>query len=381
MTPRYIVDLTESERAELVALTSSGSTKARRYRRARILLLADAGLPPNEIEAATGASSSSVYRVRRRFVEGGLEHAINDRRRPGGSRKLSPTDEATLVAVACSEPPDGRARWTLRLLADRLVTLTDHDSVSIETIRRRLREADLKPWQKRMWCIAALTPEYIAQMESVLKLYAAPPDPKRPLVCFDETLKQLVDHVVAPIPAQPGKPAKIDHHYKRNGTAHLAVALAPHLAWRKVWVLEHRKYGAFAHLMRELVDVHFPEAEVVRVVMDNLNVHCAGALYRTFPPDEARRILDRLEFHFTPKKASWLNMVEIEIGVLVRQCLDRRIADRDRLAREVAAWEKARNDAGATIRWMFNVEMARTKFTRHYPDIDDQQPSPIVQAA
>ena len=381
MTARYIVDLTDSEREALVALTSSGSTKARRYRRARILLLADAGVPSQEIERATGASSSTVYRVRRRFVEGGLEHAVNDVRRPGGTRKLSPTDEATLVAVACSKPPEGHARWTLRLLADQLVALTDHDSVSIETIRRRLREADLKPWQKRMWCIAALTPEYIAQMEAVLELYAAPPDPKRPLVCFDETLKQLVDHVVAPIPAEPGKPAKIDHHYKRNGTAHLAVALAPHLAWRKVWVLEHRKYGAFAHLMRELVDVHFPEAEVVRVVMDNLNIHCAGALYRTFPPAEARRVLDRLEFHFTPKKASWLNMVEIEIGVLVRQCLDRRIANRDRLAREVAAWQQARNDAGATIRWMFNVEMARTKFARHYPDVGEQGPAPIVRAA
>jgi len=381
MTARYIVDLTDSEREQLVALTSSGSAKARRIRRGRILLLADAGVPSNQIEVATGASSSTVYRVRRRFVEGGLEHAINEGRRPGGTRKLSPTDEATLVAVACSKPPEGRARWTLRLLGDRLVALSDHDSVSIETIRRRLREADLKPWQKRMWCIAALTPGYIAQMEAVLALYAAPPDPKRPLVCFDETLKQLVDHVVAPVPAEPGKPAKIDHHYKRNGTAHLAVALAPHLAWRKVWVLEHRKYGAFAHLMRELVDVHFPDADVVQVVMDNLNVHCAGALYRTFPPEEARRILDRLEFHFTPKKASWLNMVEIEIGVLVRQCLDRRIADRGRLAREVAAWERARNDIGATIRWMFNIQMAREKFARHYPDVAANPDSPIVHAA
>lgn len=381
MTGRYIVDLTDAEREVLVGLTSSGASQARRYRRARVLLLADQGLPANQIQVAAGASSSTVFRTRRRFVEGGLDHALNDARRPGGTRKLSPAEEATLVAVACSEPPAGQARWTLQLLADRMVALTDHDSVSIETIRRRLREVDLKPWQKRMWCIAGLTPEFIAQMESILELYAEPPDPKRPLVSFDETLKQLVDHVVAPIPAEPGKPAKVDHHYKRNGIAHLAVALAPHHAWRKVWVLEHRKYGAFAHMMRELVDVHFPKADVVRVVMDNLNVHCAGALYRTFPPAEARRVLERLEFHYTPKKASWLNMVEIEIGVLVRQCLDRRIADRQKLAREVEAWERRRNEAAATIRWMFNVEMAREKFSRHYPDITEQQACPIVRAA
>ena len=134
-------------------------------------------------------------------------------------------------------------------------------------------------------------------------------------------------------------------------------------------------------MMRELVDVHFPEADVLRVVMDNLNVHCAGALYRTFPPAEARRVLERLEFHYTPEKASWLNMVEIEIGVLVRQCLDRRIADRHKLAREVEAWEQQRNEAAATIRWMFNVEMAREKFSRHYPDITEQQACPIVRAA
>ena len=153
-------------------------------------------------------------------------------------------------------------------------------------------------------------------MESNLDLYAEPSDPKRPLVSFDETLKQLVAHVVEPIPAEPGKPEKVDHHYKRNGTRSLAVALCPQQASRKVWVLDHRGYKAFAHMTRELVDVHFPDADVVLVVLDSLNVHCEAALYHTFPAEEARRVLRRLELHFTPKKASWLNMVEIEIGVL-----------------------------------------------------------------
>ncbi|MED5369491.1 MAG: IS630 family transposase [Myxococcota bacterium] len=380
MPARHVIELTDNERETLCALTRSGTTKARRYTRARVLLLADEGWSCKAIEEATGASSSTVYRTRSRFVDGGLEHALSDARRPGGLRKLSVADEAILVATACSQPPEGQARWTLQLLADRLVTLSDHDSISIETIRRRLKEVDLKPWQKRSWCLAELTPEFIAQMESVLQIYSRPPDPRRPLVSFDETLKQLVEHVVDPIPAKPGKPEKVDHHYKRNGTAHVAVALAPHQGWRKVWVLENRKYQAFAHMMRELVDVHFPEAEVVQVVMDNLNTHSPAAFYRAFPPAEARRVLNRLQFHYTPKKGSWLNMVEIEIGVLVRQCLNRRIGDRTVLAREIAAWEHTRNEAGATVRWMFNVEMAREKFARHYPDLSELPPCPIIRA-
>ncbi len=283
--------------------------------------------------------------------------------------------------MACSSPPEGQARWTLQLLADRLVALTDLNEVSTETIRRRLKEKALKPWQKKMWCLASITPVFIARMEAILDLYSEPADPKRPLVSFDETLKQLVAHVVDPISAEPGKPEKVDHHYKRNGTRSLAVAICPHQAWRKVWVLEHRGYDAFARIMRELVDVHFPEADVVRVVLDNLNIHCEAALYHAFPPEEARRVLRKLELHFTPKKASWLNMVEIEIGVLSRQCLDRRIATPAELAREVAAWESARNTAGSTINWLFDVEAARKKFKRHYPEVSERSKSPTLQAA
>ncbi len=377
MKAQYIVELTEDERERLEGMTRKGKPGARRYIRARTLLMADKGKTSSETVAALPTSDSTVYRTRRRFVEGGLDHALNDAKRPGGSRKLSPKDHATLVALACSKPPEGRGRWTLKLLSDRLVALTDHDDVSAETVRRRLHELDLKPWQKRMWCIAKVTPQFIAQMEHILDLYAAPPDPSRPLVCFDETLKQLVGRVCDPLPAEPGKSLREDHHYRRNGSCHLAMFFAPHHGWRQVRVLEKRDYGAFAHLMRELVDEHFPEAEVVQVVMDNLNVHCEGALYRTFPPEEARRILRRLEFNFTPVHASWLNMVEIELGVLSRQCLDQRIGDRQTLAREVAAWTATRNEEGATIRWLFTVEDARRKLARHYPEA--VQDNPIVR--
>jgi len=206
------------------------------------------------------------------------------------------------------------------------------------------------------------------RMEDVLDLYAEPPDPKRPVVCFDESPTQLIGEVRQPIPAAPRQPRRYDYEYRRNGTVNLFVFLDAHRAWRKVKVTEQRTAREFAECMRDLVDVHYPQADLVRVVMDNLSTHTAGALYEAFPAPEAHRILRRLEFHYTPKHASWLNMVEIEIGVLRGQCLNRRIGEREQLVSQIAAWEKQRNKAGARIRWMFTVERARTKLARAYPD-------------
>jgi DDE superfamily endonuclease len=218
------------------------------------------------------------------------------------------------VATACSSPPAGRARWTLDLLADEMVRLTDHDDPSRETVRRRLAENDLKPWRKEMWCIPQVDGEYVARMEDVLDLYAEAPDPKRPVVCFDESPTQLIGEVRQPIPAAPGQIERYDCEYKRNGTANLLVFLDVHRGWRKVKVTDSRAAVDFAACMRELTDVHFPKAERIRVVLDNLSTHSAGALYQAFPPAEARQVLRRLEFHYVPKHASWLNMVEIEMA-------------------------------------------------------------------
>ena len=179
-----------------------------------------------------------------------------------------------------------------------------------------------------MWCVPKVDGEYVARMEDVLDLYAEPPDPKRPVVCFDESPIQLIGEVRPPLPAAPGQVERFDYEYRRNGTVNLFVILDAHRPWRKVKVTERRTAGDFAQCMRELVDVDFPQAERIRVVMDNLSTHTPGSLYEAFPAAEAHRILRRLEFHYTPKHASWLNMVEIEIGVLKGQCLDRRIDDR-----------------------------------------------------
>jgi hypothetical protein len=300
-------------------------------------------------------------------VEGNLEGALCEEPRPGAERKLTGKEEALLVATACSKPPAGRARWTLELLAGELVRLTDHETLSRETVRRRLVENDLKPWRKDMWCIPKVDAEYVARMEDVLDLYAEAPDPKRPVICFDESPTQLIGEVRQPIPARPGQLERYDCEYRRNGTANLFLFLDVHRPWRKVKVTDRRAAEDFAECMREISDVYFPKAEKIRVVMDNLSTHSPSALYQVFPPAEARRVLRRLEFHYTPKHASWLNMVEIEIGVLRSQCLDRRIDSRERLVSEIAAWECQRNNSRARISWMFTAEKARKKMAHAYP--------------
>jgi transposase len=278
------------------------------------------------------------------------------------------------VATACSSPPVGRARWTIELLAGEMVRLTRHDSLSRETVRRRLAENALQPWRQKMWCVPKIDGEYVARMEDVLDLYAEIPDLQHPVVCFDESPTQLIGETRQPIPATPGQIERVDYEYRRNGTANLFVFLDAHRSWRKVNVTDRRTAKDFAVCMRELVDLHYPQAERIRVVMDNLSTHTPGSLYEAFPAPEAHRILERLEFHFTPKHASWLNMVEIEIGVLKGQCLGRRIDTREWLEREVAAWECQRNAAGARVRWMFTTENARAKMGRAYPKTTPPEP-------
>ena len=249
-----------------------------------------------------------------------------------------------------------------------MVRRTEHAELSRETVRRRLKENKLKLWQQDMWCIPQVDGTYVARMEDVLDLYAEKPDPKRPVVCFDESPTQLIGEVRQPIAAAPGQPRRYDYEYRRNGTMNLFVFLDAHRPWRTVKVTEQRTALDFAECMRDLVDKHYPAADVIRVVMDNLSTHGPGALYEAFPAPEAHRILQRLDIHYTPKHASWLNMVELEIGVLRGQCLDRRMDDRKKLISEIAAWVKQRNKAKARIKWMFNTEKARTKLARAYPD-------------
>jgi DDE superfamily endonuclease len=204
-------------------------------------------------------------------------------------------------------------------------------------------------------------------MEDVLALYAEPYDPPYPVVCFDESPYQLVSEVRQPVPVRPGQPVRYDYEYRREGTCNLCMFFEPLQGWRHAKVTDRRTAQDFAYCMQDLVDVHFPQATVISVVLDNLNTHTPAALYATFPPAEACRILRKLDFHYTPKHGSWLNMAEIEFAVVSTQGLNRRLGDQETVRRAVAAWETQRNAAKATVEWRFTTAKARRKLKHIYP--------------
>lgn len=213
--------------------------------------------------------------------------------------------------------------------------------------------------------------EFVYRMEDVLDIYHLSYDPNYPYVCFDESNKQLVAEKNIPVEAAPGQVARYDYAYQRNGVRNLFLFFSPLVSWRHVKVTEQRTHQEWADCMKDLVDEHFPQATRIRVIQDNLNTHNPAFLYEVFEPAEAKRILDKLEFHYTPKHGSWLNMAEIEFSVLARQCLDRRIPDEETLIHEVRSWQEHRNAIKATVDWQFTTHDARIKLKKLYPSIND----------
>lgn len=210
---------------------------------------------------------------------------------------------------------------------------------------------------------------FVCAMEDIIDVYHRPYDPRRPQVCMDESSKQLVGEEVPPLPPKPGQPERFDTHYVRNGVSNIFMLFEPLTGWRHVEVTDRHTRTDWAQMMKYLVDVRYPEAEQIVLICDNLNTHEKGSLYEAFPPDEARRIANKLEIHYTPKHGSWLDVAECELSILSRQCLDRRIPDVPSLKREVAAWEGKRDNEGAPLNWRFTIESARHKMRRLYPSI------------
>lgn len=226
----------------------------------------------------------------------------------------------------------------------------------------------MKPWRVEQWCLAPTAdPEFVWHMEDVLDVYQRPLDPARPVVCLDETSRQLLGEARPPQPASPGCPERHDPEYVRNGVANCFLVTEPLRGWRSVLVGERRTRLDFAACVKQLVDVHYPEAERIVLVLDQLNTHSPASLYAAFPAAEAKRLADKLEIHHTPKHGSWLNMAELELSVLQRQCLRQRLPDREAMAREVTAWAERRNAHTRRIDWQFTTEDARTKLRRLYP--------------
>lgn len=229
----------------------------------------------------------------------------------------------------------------------------------------------LKPHLVKMWCIPpGKNAEFVWRMEDVLEVYKRPYDPRFPVVCMDETSKQLVGEKRKPLPMQPGQVLRYDNEYERKGVCNLFVFFEPLRGWRHLGVTDQRRKVEWAECVKELLDGHFAKAEKVVLVCDNLNTHTGGALYEAFCASEAKRLCDRLEFHPTPKHGSWLNMAETELSVLAGQCLDRRMDNKEWVASEVAAWEAERNGAEAKVRWRFTMANARIKLERLYPVIE-----------
>ncbi|MBX9583777.1 MAG: IS630 family transposase [Gemmataceae bacterium] len=376
-TKRYLVTLTPDEREQLDALTRAGKRSARTTTRARILLLADQaeGGPAWEdrrVAEALGCGHRTVERVRERFVTHGLDAALSHKAqdKPSRERVLDGKAEARLIAPACEEAPGGRKRWTLRMLADKLVELEVVEAVSAETVRRALKKTFVKPHLKEQWCLpGGPSAEFVSRMEDVLDVYHRPYDGDRPLVCIDEVPKQLVSEVRSPLPVRPGTPARYDYEYRREGVANLFMISEPLLGWRAVRVTERRTARDFAGVLAWVVEEVHPDADKVVLVTDNLNTHSTACLYEAFEPARARRIAERLEWHYTPKHGSWLNVAECELAALSAQCLDRRIGSITHLRRLAEAWEEERNERQVGVNWRFTTADARIKLRSLYPSI------------
>lgn len=371
MAKKYNVKLSEAEQELLKGMTTSGTERVRKVMHANILLNAHAGWSDQEISQTLRVSVPTIERVRQRFVEEGLGGALTFHRT---TRKyqhlLDGVQEAHLIALACGQPPSGHRRWSLRLLASELVKLDYMEELSYGTVRNVMEHNELKPWLKEEWCIPPeQNAEFVYPMEDVLDVYQRPFDPQRPLICFDETPVQLISETRPSISMQPGQPARYDYEYHREGTANLFMFFAPLLNWRHVKVTPQRTKKDWAWCMHDLVERHFPQAERCVLVEDNLNTHAPAALYEVFEPAKAKSILDRLEFHFTPKHGSWLNMAEIELSVISRQCLSGYLPDMATLECETSAWETERNAKQATVEWRFTTEDARIKLKKLYPVI------------
>ena len=370
---KYRIKLTEKQRKELINLTRRGKSSARQLAMARVLLLSDenrkkGSMTDLQISEIFGVSLSTTHRIRQQFVNEGLTYSLTEKSRSGRPKLFLGSDAAKVTALACSTPPEGYGKWSLRLIADKAVELDIVDAISHQTVFNILKKNELSPHLKKRWCIGKLTTDFLWRMENVLNLYEQDYDPFNPLICFDERPCQLIDDVLQPLPMEEGKPYREDYHYQRNGVCTLFIAFEPKTGTRFVSLREKRTKNDYAQFLLQLAS-YYPSACKIRIIQDNLNTHSPGSFYEAFGAKEAFDLSQRFEMHYTPKSASWLNMVEIELSILSKQCLDRRIGEMETLKREVYAWVSQRNQKHATVSWQFTNEKAREKFSKFYPNL------------
>ena len=327
-----------------------------------------------EVASAAGASVTTVITTLKEFLEAGFTGMITPRRNPASdvSRlKVTGDVEAKIVATACSAAPKGYTRWTLTLLYNQMMVVLEDISISRATIGRTLVKNDLRPHLNDYWCIPPQEDaEFVANMEDILDVYQRPYDPKYPLWCMDEKPYQILGEAREPLPMRPGDVTKTDSEYIRNGTVSIFCFVQPHTGRILHAVEPTRTAVDWAEKIRYLVDEVEPDAEKIVIVMDNLNTHNIASLYKAFPPEEARRIARKIEVHYTPKHGSWLDIAEIGINIMTRECLNRRIQSIEVLKEELRAWNDAYDKDPSPVNWQFQAEDSRIKLKRLYPDID-----------
>lgn len=374
---KYRINLTPKERNRIkqAKRRAKGIRKNTRY---DIILAADENrykeVPTyNEIAAKAGVTVQTVIETLKKYCNGGLQEAVSSQRNPNSdvSRlKVTGDKEAHIIAKACSAPPEGHARWTLKLLLEDLAVILE-EKISVSTIGRVLRNNELHPHLDEYWCIPPKEDaDFVAKMEDILDLYQMPYDPKRPLWCLDEKPYQLLGESREPLPMRRGDIKKLDSEYARNGTVSIFCFIQPHKGTIHHSVQETRTAVDFAEQLKYLVDVLEPDADKITLVMDNLNTHSIASLYKAFEPEEARRIAKKLDIHYTPVHGSWLDIAEIGINIMTRECLDRRIPGIEPLRSELKSWNDRYNEDPTPVNWQFTTKDARTKLRSLYPDIN-----------
>ena len=374
---KYVIELSEQDRAELIEIVRKGKRPARTILRANILLASDRGsekyMTVTEISRVYHTTPTTVQTVRTSYCEKGLEATINRKKRetPPVPAKVTGEVEAHVIALACSEPPEGYSKWTLRLLANKTVELGYIDSISHVTVSTILKN-EFKPNLKKCWCIP---PEhnaaFVAAMEDVLAVYSRPYDESHPVVCMDEKPVQFFADFRKGFRSKKNGVVYEDYQYIRNGTACIFLFTEPLAGWRYADAQERRTQQDWARQIEWLLTEQYPAAEKVVLVMDNLNTHSIAALYATFSPQHARQLAERLEIHYTPKHGSWLDIAEIELSALGRQCIaNNRIPDLPSLRNLLVPWASSRNSAQKGVDWHFSTNDARSKLKHLYPVVE-----------
>ncbi len=377
MRKKYVVKLSDTERKRLQEIVTKGQHPAYKIKHAHILLKANVNgtaWADVQIAKAFECHPQTVRNLRKRFCESGLCGAVQRRKfsNPLRQPRLDGASEARLIALCCGDPPEGFGRWTLRLLADKLVELEIVESISHETVRRTLKKNALKPHLRQQWVIPPSgDAEFVSGMERVLDVYQRPLDGRYPVVNMDEQSVQLLANKYPDKGVAPGHIMRVDYEYIRKGSGSVFLFTEALRGWRKVSVRERRTAVDWAEAVKNLLAEDYPEADQVILICDNLNTHKLSSLYKAFDEGEASRLSNRLELCHTPKPGSWLNIAEIELSVLTRQCVShRRLSDVETLRSEVEAWASHRNGVSKGVDWQFTTKDARIRLKRLYPQFE-----------